>query len=639
MVVNTTNVNVHPLRIMPLGGVGEIGKNTWAFEYEDEILLLDGGLSFPTEDMHGVNIVLPDMTWVREHQERLVGMVVTHGHEDHIGGIPYHLQRINIPRIIIPRLARALLEGKLQETGLLGRTELVTAHPRDVFRVGKHFEVEYIQNTHSIADSYTLAIRTPVGLVIHSGDFKFDHTPVDGRKFDYHRLAEYGEEGVLCLISDSTNAELPGFTPSEMSVFPNLDREVAKAKGRVIITTFASSVHRVNMILQIAQKQGRVVTALGRSMLNVLSHAKKLGFIDYPENLLVPMNAIRQLPDEKVLILTTGSQGEPLAALSRIARNEHQQLRIREGDTVIFSANPIPGNTISVVRTIDSLIKLGANVIYGKDKGIHVSGHGATEDHKLMIALTKPKFFFPAHGEHRMLLRHADTAVAMGVPRENMVITDNGDVVELRPDSICIKGTIPSGIELLDNSRSGMVSDHTLKERQRIATEGVISVAIALDSRGEILARPEIVIKAMAQTQGSSGRSDTAPLEEQIRSKVVQVIKERWNEFVYTDAALNTVMSQSNREDRYVDWEGLKARLEKVVIQATRDQVSGRPMVLVLLQVCESLSRAAKPNSATFLPVETVETTNVENVEIESGRRRKRSSTTATAVLVKDPIS
>lgn len=633
MVVNTTNVS--PLRIMPLGGVGEIGKNTWAFEYEDEILLLDGGLSFPTEDMHGVNIVLPDMTWVREHQERLVGMVVTHGHEDHIGGIPYHLQRINIPRIVIPRLARALLEGKLQETGLLGRTEMVTAHPRDVFRLGKHFVVEYIQNTHSIADSYTLAIRTPVGLLIHSGDFKFDHTPVDGRKFDYHRLAEYGEEGVLCLISDSTNAELPGFTPSEMSVFPNLDREVAKAKGRVIITTFASSVHRVNMILQIAQKQGRVVTALGRSMLNVLSHAKKLGFIDYPENLLVPMNAIRQLPDEKVLILTTGSQGEPLAALSRIARNEHQQLRIREGDTVIFSANPIPGNTISVVRTIDSLIKLGANVVYGKDKGIHVSGHGATEDHKLMLALTKPKFFFPAHGEHRMLLRHADTAVAMGVPRENMVITDNGDVVELTPDSIGLHGKIPSGIELLDNSRSGMVSDHTLKERQRIATEGVISVAIALDSRGEILARPEIVIKAMAQTQ-SLKNSDAAPLEEQIRSKVTQVIKERWNEFVYTDAALNTVISQSSLEDRYVDWEGLKARLEKVVLQATRDKVSGRPMVLVLLQVCESSTLPEKSKAAMFLPVETVEAA---NAEIESGRRRKRSSTTATAVLDKTPVS
>jgi ribonuclease J len=636
MVVNTTNVS--PLRIMPLGGVGEIGKNTWAFEYEDEILLLDGGLSFPTEDMHGVNIVLPDMTWVREHQERLVGMVVTHGHEDHIGGIPYHLQRINIPKIVIPRLARALLEGKLQETGLLGRTEMVTAHPRDVFRLGKHFVVEYIQNTHSIADSYTLAIRTPVGLLIHSGDFKFDHTPVDGRKFDYHRLAEYGEEGVLCLISDSTNAELPGFTPSEMSVFPNLDREVAKAKGRVIITTFASSVHRVNMILQIAQKQGRVVTALGRSMLNVLSHAKKLGFIDYPENLLVPMNAIRQLPDEKVLILTTGSQGEPLAALSRIARNEHQQLRIREGDTVIFSANPIPGNTISVVRTIDSLIKLGANVVYGKDKGIHVSGHGATEDHKLMLALTKPKFFFPAHGEHRMLLRHADTAVAMGVPRENMVITDNGDVVELTPDSIGLHGKIPSGIELLDNSRSGMVSDHTLKERQRIATEGVISVAIALDSRGEILARPEIVIKAMAQTQ-SLKNSDTAPLEELIRSKVTQVIKERWNEFVYTDAALNTVISQSSLEDRYIDWEGLKARLEKVVLQATRDKVSGRPMVLVLLQVCESSTLPEKSKAAMFLPVETVEAANAENAEIESGRRRKRSSTTATAVLDKDPVS
>jgi len=426
----TKTANSPALKIIPLGGLKEIGKNTWVFEINDEIMLLDGGLSFPEDGMHGVNIVLPDMTYLRQNKHKIKGMIVTHGHEDHIGAIAFHLKQFDIPVIYGPRLAMALLEDKLREAGVSNRTELRRVGPRDVVRVGNSFFVEFIRNTHSIADSFTIAINTPAGLVIHSGDFKVDHTPVDGEFFDFQRLAEHGEKGVLCLISDSTNAEIPGVTPSERSVYPNLERVFAAAKGRVLVTTFASSVHRVNMILDIADKQGRVVGIVGRSMLNVIAHARNLGYIKCRDDLMQPLNNLRHYRDDQILILTTGSQGEPMSALTRMANDSHQ-IKIRQGDTVVFSANPIPGNTIPVVRTIDKLMAMGANVIYGKDKGIHVSGHGAQEDQKLMLGLVRPKFFFPAHGELRMLLQHGRMAEAMGIPKENIVIAENGDVIEV----------------------------------------------------------------------------------------------------------------------------------------------------------------------------------------------------------------
>jgi ribonuclease J len=455
------------LKIIPLGGLHEIGKNTCVFEYGDEIILLDAGLAFPTEAMHGVNIVLPDMAYVRENRHKIKGMVVTHGHEDHIGGIAFHLKQFDIPVIYGPRLALAMLEGKLEEAGVRNRTELKTVVPRDMVRIGKNFVVEYIRNTHSIADSFTLAIHTPIGVVIHTGDFKFDHTPVDGETFDFQRLAEHGEKGVLCLLSDSTNSEIPGFTPSERSVYPNLDRVFSQTEGRLFVTTFASSVHRINMILQLAKKYNRVVTVVGRSMLNLIAHARNLGYIKCEDNLLQPLNAVRSLPDNNVLVLTTGSQGETMSAMTRIARKEHPHIRIRQGDTVVFSANPIPGNTIAVVNVIDKLMMQGANVVYGRDKGIHVSGHGCQEDQKLMISLTRPKFFLPVHGEHRMLVKHSQTAQSMGIPAENMVIINNGDVIELTNDAIRVGGKVSSGLELVDTSSSGMVSAKVLQERQR----------------------------------------------------------------------------------------------------------------------------------------------------------------------------
>ena len=565
----TKNESAPALKVIPLGGLHEIGKNTCVFEYNDEIVLLDAGLAFPSESMHGVNIVLPDMTYLRENRHKIKGMIVTHGHEDHIGGIAYHLKQFDIPVIYGPRLAMALLEGKLEEAGVSNRTTLKRVAPREMVRIGASFFVEFIRNTHSIADSFTVAIHTPAGVVIHTGDFKIDHTPVDGEFFDLHRLSEYGEKGVLCLISDSTNSEVPGFTPSERSVYPNLDRFISLAKGRVLLTTFASSVHRINMVLELAQKHGRMVSVVGRSMLNVIAQARNLGYIKCSDNLFQPLQSIHQLPDEKVLILTTGSQGEPLSAMTRIANCEHRQLKIRPGDTVIFSANPIPGNTIAVVNTIDKLMMQGANVVYGRDKGIHVSGHGCQEDQKLMIALTRPKFFLPVHGEHRMLVQHSKTAQSMGIPAENMVIIDNGDVVEVSEDGIKVAGKVPSGIELVDNS--GVLKANVLKERQQLAEDGVVTIAAAMDWEGKLTAKPEVHLRGVVTTM------ERDRLQTLVRETLEGILSDRWSEFA-------RVLEDEPLE---VDWAGVQTQLESALQRLLRREFQSRPLLVFLLQAPE----------------------------------------------------
>jgi ribonuclease J len=568
--LNKNESSAPALKVIPLGGLHEIGKNTCVFEYNDEIVLLDAGLAFPSDSMHGVNIVLPDMTYLRENRHKIKGMIVTHGHEDHIGGIAYHLKQFDIPVIYGPRLAMALLEGKLEEAGVSNRTTLKRVGPRDMVRIGASFFVEFIRNTHSIADSFTVAIHTPAGVVIHTGDFKIDHTPVDGEFFDLQRLAEYGEKGVLCLISDSTNSEVPGFTPSERSVYPNLDRFISQAKGRVLLTTFASSVHRINMVLEIAQKHGRVVSVVGRSMLNVIAQARNLGYIKCSDNLFQPLQSIHQLPEEKVIVLTTGSQGEPMSAMTRIANGEHRQIRIRKGDTVIFSANPIPGNTIAVVNTIDKLMMQGANVIYGRDKGIHVSGHGCQEDQKLMIALTRPKFFLPVHGEHRMLIQHAKTAQSMSIPAENMVIIDNGDVVEVSEDGIQVKGKVPSGIELVDNS--GVVKANVLKERQQLAEDGIVTIAAAVNWEGKLSAKPEVHLRGVVTSM------ERDRLQGIVRETLESLLSDRWSEFARTveDELLE------------VDWIGLQTLMESALQRLIRREFqSSRPLLVFLLQTPE----------------------------------------------------
>ncbi len=582
--------NKPTVKIIPLGGLHEIGKNTCVFEYEDEIILLDAGLGFPSDQMHGVNIVLPDMTYLRENSHRIKGMIVTHGHEDHIGGIAYHLKQFDIPVIYGPRLAMSLLSDKLEEAGVSDRTTLKSVVPREIVQIGKHFRAEYIRNTHSIADSFTVAIHTPIGVIIHSGDFKFDHTPVDGEHFDLQKLAEHGEKGVLCLLSDSTNAEVPGHTPSERSVYPNLDRIFGQAEGRLMVTTFSSSVHRVNMILDLAQKHGRKVAVVGRSMLNVIAHARKLGYIQCRDDIFEQIRTVNRLPDNKVLVLCTGSQGETLAAMTRISRGEHRQVRVREGDTIVFSANPIPGNTIGVVNTIDRLMMQGANVIYGRAQGVHVSGHGAREDHKLMLNLTRPKFFVPVHGEHRMLVEHAGMAKAMGIPEENIVIIKNGNIIELTENSIGMNGEVPSGIELVD--RAGIVQDDVMKERQQLAEDGVITVAAAIDLSGKLVASPALHLRGVVTSVEQS------LLQQLVARTIERILSDRWSDFSHTE----------NGETE-VDWSEIRLEIEGGLQRLIKRELRSRPLLVFLLQTPEQQ------------PVKTT-------------RRRKRSSSTATPAPV-----
>ena len=550
------------LKIIPLGGLHEIGKNTCVFEYDDEIILLDAGLAFPSDDMHGVNVVLPDMTYLRENRHKIKGMIVTHGHEDHIGGIPYHLKQFDVPIIYGPRLAMALLRDKLEEAGLANRTKLETVAPRQMVRLGKSFMVEYIRNTHSIADSFCVAIHTPLGVVIHTGDFKIDHTPVDGEFFDLQKIAEHGEKGVLCLLSDSTNAEVPGYTPSEASVYPGLERVFNQATGRIMITTFASSVHRINLVLKLAQKFNRKVVVVGRSMLNVIAHARNLGYIKCPDDLFEPLKATRNLADEKIVILTTGSQGELLAAMTRISKGEHPHIRVRQGDTIVFSANPIPGNTIAVVNTIDRLMMQGANVVYGRDKGIHVSGHGSQEDHKLMLSLTRPKFFVPVHGEHRMLVKHAQMAQSMGIAAENMVIVKNGDTIELTGDRIAIGAPVPSGIELVD--QAGVVHEHIMQERQQLAEDGVITIAAFVNAEGQLSAPPEINLRGVVT------KVEIPLLNQLIIRAIERCLSDRIGEF-------KTATGDP-------DWAGLRAEIETTLQRLIKRELKSQPLVIFLLQ-------------------------------------------------------
>jgi len=580
--------NQPTLKIIPLGGLHEIGKNTCVFEYNDEIVLLDAGLGFPTDGMHGVNIVLPDVTYLKDNAHKIKGMIVTHGHEDHIGGISFHLKQFDIPVIYGPRLAMALLRGKLEEAGMAKRTVLKNVLPRDVVRIGNFFSVEFIRNTHSIADSFTVAIRTPIGVVVHTGDFKIDHTPVDGDFFDFQKLAEYGEQGVLCLMSDSTNAELPGFTPSERSVFPNLDRVFMDAKGRLVVTTFASSVHRISMLLELAAKHGRSVMVLGRSMLNVIDHCRNLGYINCKDELFVPLRMAREVPDDKLLILTTGSQGEPLAALTRISKGEHHQFKIKPGDTVVFSANPIPGNTIDVVNTIDRIMRQGAHVVYGRDKGVHVSGHGCQEDQKLMIALTRPKFFLPVHGEHRMLVKHAQTAMSMGVPPENMVVIDNGDVVELSADFIRKGSQVKAGIELVDTSRVGMVDHQVLKERQQLAEDGIVTVMTLINQQGKLVQPPTV------QSRGVILAGDRDRMQNWATREIEMVLKDRAEDFARVQngagIAPNRVgnLGTSLTAGLEIDWLGLQAQIERGLQHRLRRELKSQPLVVVIIQPVET---------------------------------------------------
>ncbi|NCO78251.1 MAG: ribonuclease J [Cyanobacteria bacterium] len=593
------------LKVIPLGGLHEIGKNTCVYEYEDEIILVDAGIGFPTDGMHGINVVLPDMTYLKENQQKIKAMIVTHGHEDHVGGIPYHLKQIDTPIIYGPRLAMALLRDKLEESGLHERTIIKTVSPREVVKIGKHFKVEFIRNTHSIADSFTLAIHTPIGVLIHTGDYKIDHTPVDGEYFDLHRLAQLGEEGILCLLGDSTNSEVPGFTPSERAVYPGLEKVFNQASGRLMVTTFSTSVHRVNMLLELAMEYNRKVGVVGRSMLNVIAHARNLGYIKVPDNLFVPLRNLSGLPENEVLILCTGSQGEKFAAMTRISKGEHRQVKIRQGDTIIFSASPIPGNTIAVVNTIDRLMMQGANVVYGKQAGVHVSGHGCQEDQKLMLSLAKPKFFVPVHGEHRMLVQHSKTAQSVGIPPENIVIIQNGDTIELTADSIGKGNKVPSGIQLVDTA--GVVHDSVMEERQQLAEDGVITIAASIDNQGRLLSQPQINLR------GVVCQIEIASLERMIIRTIDKTITDR----VKSSLLLN------GHDD--VNWTSIRIDVETNLGRLIQRELNSEPLVIFMLQLQENTPKTMGDNGNGNI---TEVMTPKEEEEIDSKFTRRRRKTT-----------
>lgn len=482
------------LRIIPLGGVGQIGKNMMVLEYDQQLLIIDCGLMFPESDMLGIDIVIPDMSYVFERQDRVRAIIITHGHEDHIGGLPYLIQRVKAP-IYATRLTRGLVEVRLKEFHLLNGVELHTVSPGDVLDLSP-FKVEFFRVCHSIPDGVGLGITTPVGLVVHSGDFKFDQTPVDGRLTDFAKLAELGGRGVLVLLSDSTNAETDGQTPSERVVGEVLDQIFARAQGRIIVATFASNISRIQQVVTIARKYGRRVGIVGRSMIDYAKRAAELGYLDLaPDEILSPQQ-MDSLPPHKVAIVCTGSQGEPTSALVRMALGEHRLVNIRPGDSVVVSSTPIPGNEELVNRTVNNLFRAGADVYYYERARVHVSGHASREEHKLMLNLIRPRFFVPIHGEYRHLVHHARMAEEVGVPRENIFIVESGQVLEFGPDWGRINGQVAQGHVLVDGLGVGDVGNVVLRDRHLLSRDGFVVVVVAVDAdSGAVVEGPDIITR------------------------------------------------------------------------------------------------------------------------------------------------
>ena len=489
------------LMIIPLGGLGEIGKNMTVIQYGNDIIVIDAGLAFPDDDMFGIDLVIPDMSYLIENRDKVRAVVITHGHEDHIGGLSYLLNEVNVP-VYATKLVCGLIEGKLKENHITNYT-LNEVHHGDEVQIGC-MKVGFIHTNHSIPDASALYFRTPVGTVVHTGDFKVDMTPVDGKQMDMHKFAELGRRGVLLLMSDSTNAERPGYTESETTVGHAFRKAFRAAKGRIILATFASNISRIQQAINTAIQFKRKVTVLGRSMVNNVQVAIELGYLDVPEGVLIEPDELNRYPADQVLILTTGSQGEPMAGLSRMASNNHRSVSIMPGDTVIISATPIPGNETGVGRTIDNLMRLGANVIAGRDKKIHVSGHASQEELKLMLGLIKPNYFVPIHGEYRMLRTHGDLAVMMGVDKDHVLIGDNGQIFEFSNRSGHKTGHVNAGRVFVDGLGVGDVGNIVIRDRQQLAMEGVVIVVMTLaKGTSHPLAGPDIVSRGFVYVRDS----------------------------------------------------------------------------------------------------------------------------------------
>lgn len=492
-----------PLKIIPLGGLGEIGKNITLYEYDGDMFLSDCGMSFPDEEMPGIDIVIPDFTYVLENKDKIKGLVVTHGHEDHIGAIPYLLRNFNLP-IYATRLTIGLIEGKLREHKLLNEAKLNVTNPGDVVTLGK-FKIEFIHVNHSIPDAVGFAITCPAGTVIQTGDFKIDTTPIDDYVIDIGRFAELGKKGVLALMSDSTNAERPGFTPSERIVGDSFSNLFKKAEDhRIIVATFSSNIHRIQQIIDEAYRCGRKVAVSGRSMINVVSVAAELGYLNVPKDVLIDIEMIKNYQPGELVIVTTGSQGEPLSALHRIAFSDHRQVEIIPGDMIIISATPIPGNEKLVSKVVNELMKRGANVVYERMYDVHVSGHACQEELKLMMSIVKPKYFIPLHGEQKHLMKHAMLARQMGIPEENILIADNGNVIELTKNSLKTTETVQAGRVLVDGLGVGDVGSIVLRDRKHLADDGIIIIAVSIDGvTREVVAGPDVVSRGFVYVKES----------------------------------------------------------------------------------------------------------------------------------------
>ena len=542
------------LKIIPLGGLHEVGKNITVFQYDNEMIVVDCGLSFPEDDMLGVDLVIPDITYIIKNQEKLKGMVITHGHEDHIGSVPYFLKQVNTP-IYGTRLTLGLIKNKLEEHRLVDSTKLNEVNPGETIKLGKHFKVEFIQSSHSIPDSVMLAIHTPVGTVLHTGDFKVDYTPMDGKIMDFGRLAELGNKGVLALMSDSTNAERKGFTMSESTVGEVFEKLFTNCTKRIVVATFASNVHRVQQIVNCAVKYGRKIAVCGRSMINMITTARELGYIECPDNLFIDIDMINNYTDDQLLIITTGSQGETMSALTRMASGTHRKVKITPNDLVIISANPIPGNEKNVSKVIDSLMQIGAEVVYSALEDVHVSGHACQEEQKLILALTKPKYFIPVHGEYRHLIAHSETAKLMGVPKENIFKLENGKILEMDKNSAEFTGMVQSGIILVDGLGIGDVGNVVLRDRQHLSQDGLIIVVLTMNGgSGEVIAGPDVISRGFVYVRESENvmdeikavvRHEVHKCEEQgIRdwATIKNSIRENLREYIFSKTKRNPMI-------------------------------------------------------------------------------------------------
>ena len=548
------------LKIIPLGGIEEIGKNITVFEYEDEIVIVDCGIAFPEEDMLGIDLVIPDFTYLVNNQKKIRGLVITHGHEDHIGSIAYLLKQINVP-IYATKLTIGLIKNKLEEHRLLNIAQLNIVSQGDVVDLGKYFKVEFIRSCHSIPDSVALAIHTPAGVVVHTGDFKIDYTPIDDQKIDLGRLAELGNKGVLALLSDSTNAERRGYTMSESTVGEVFNRLFTNCKKRIVVATFASNMHRVQQIVNSAVANNRKIAVCGRSMINMIQTSVDLGYIHAPKNTFIDIDLLKNYNDDQLVIITTGSQGEPMSALTRMATGEHRKVNINSNDLVIISATPIPGNEKFVARVIDDLMKIGAEVVYSSLDDVHVSGHACQEEQKLMLSLVRPKYFIPVHGEYRQLVAHRNTARIMGIPAENIILMKNGKILEINENDAKLTGSVTNGSVFIDGLGVGDVGNIVIRDRQHLSQNGLIIVVLTMNKSGAVVAGPDVISRGFVYVRESESLMDDVK------------------------HLLNTEITKC-LESGNTDWSSIKTTIKESLKTFIYQQTKRNPMILpVIMEV------------------------------------------------------